>query len=401
MIQKHLFGLSLFLVTIPATASSPDSLDGFLREGRIKEGLTVFAEPSDNAGRFSLAVLQALDGLQRFSAGMHNLGIRPDFVQSGIPFFRVVPPGRLQNPKEPATPDKVASLFEDLRTSLRRANATLTGMDAGEFGVEVNLSLARLDFDGDGQCSPGETLLDALGRSFGLPAEAPDGRDVDVRFDGADAMWLKGYTHLLPGALDLLMAYDWRPVWDQCANVVFLNPNPAPPLARFSAEGQQFGQWADLIAGVHDLRLRVVDKDGVRHARDEFKAMVSCSRMCWQRVMAETDDDKEWLPSPHQTGPGGTTITKAQVDAWQHVLDELDAVASGSKLLPHWRLKQGMGINVEEFVASPPPLDLVLMIQGSAFVPYIEEGAVSDRQTWSQLTRAFGPGFFRFAIWNN
>ena len=52
-------------------------------------------------------------------------------------------------------------------------------------------------------------------------------------------------------------------------------------------------------------------------------------------------------------------------------------------------------------IPSPPGEDLVLMIQGSAFVPYLEEGAVSDRASWNQLTRTFGGGFFRFAIWSN
>jgi hypothetical protein len=401
MIRKHLIWLGLLLLAIPGAASTTETLDGFLREGRIKEGLTAFAAPSDNAGRFSLGVLQALDGLQQFSAGLHNVGINPEFIQSGIPFFRVVAPGRLQNPKEPATPAKVARLFQDLRASLRRANATLARIGDEEFGVEVNLSQVRLDLDGDGTCSPNETLLASLGQTLGLAAQAPDGRDVLVRFDSADAAWLKGYTHFLSGMLDLLLAYDWRPVWDQCAHVVFLHPEPLPPMARFSQGGQGFAQWVDLIAAVHDMRLNLIDKDGPRRARDEFKTMVTCSRICWQRVLAETDDQKEWLPSPRQTGPSGAKITQDQVDAWKRVLDELDAIASGKKLLPHWRMKPGVGIHVEKLVASPPPLDLVLLIQGSALVPYLEEGAVSDQRTWSQLTRAFGGGFFRFAIWSN
>jgi hypothetical protein len=404
------------LAQMRATAGTPDSLDAFLREGRIKEALTAYAAPSDNAGRFSLAVVQALDGLQQFSAGMHSVGINPEFVQSGIPFFRVVPPGQLQNPKEPATPAKVARLFEDLRASMRRANATLAQIDGREFGVEVNLSRVLLDFDGDGQCSTNETLLASLGRTFDLPAQAPsayvqradglpaqarDGRDIVVRFDGADAVWLRGYTHFLAGLLDLLLAYDWRPVWDQCAHAVFLHPEPLPPIARFSQETRNFDYWADLVAAVHNMPLKLVDKDGPRRARDEFRAMIACSHVCWQRVLAETDNDKEWLPSPKQTGPGGARITQAQVDAWQRVLAELDAIASGRKLLPHWRMKPGVGINVEKLVASPPPLDLVLLIQGSALVPYLEEGVVSDQRTWSPLMQAFGSGFLRFAIWSN
>lgn len=83
------------------------------------------------------------------------------------------------------------------------------------------------------------------------------------------------------------------------------------------------------------------------------------------------------------------------------VFDELETVASGQKLLAHWRLKPGVGINVNKLIASPPPLDLVLLLQGSALVPYVEEGAASDLVAWRRLTEPFGPGFPRFALWSN
>jgi hypothetical protein len=129
--------------------------------------------------------------------------------------------------------------------------------------------------------------------------------------------------------------------------------------------------------------------------------MIACSRLCWQRVLAETDDDHEWLPSPKQTGPGGTKVTQQQIDGWIKVLDELDAILAGKKLLPHWRVKNGTGINVAKLVASPPKLDLILFIQGSALVPYFEEGTVSDLTAWRTLMQPFGPGFVRFALWSN
>jgi hypothetical protein len=394
--------LTALLLAATAAAVLPGTVDDFMREGRVKEALTQYATPSDDAGWFSLGLLQALDGLQQFSAGMHKLGLNPSATRN-VPFFRVVWPRPVQEPPEPASPEKVARLFTDFRSSLRRAKATLTRVGDQEFGVTVNLSQLRLDMDGDGACSPDERLLAVLGQTLGLSNTG--GPDLVVRFDSADAAWLKAYTHLLGGMLDLLLAYDWSPVWKQCAHIVFLNPDPKPALTQFihreGGVGPDFPEIADMIAAVHDMRLNLVDKDGPRRARDEFQKMVAGSRTCWQRVLAETDDQGEWLPSPRQTGPGGTKISQEQIDAWKRVLDELDAIASGTKLLPHWRMKSGIGINVQKLVASPPVFDLVLMIQGSAFVPYLEEGAVSDRASWNQLTRAFGGGFFRFAIWSN
>jgi hypothetical protein len=94
-------------------------------------------------------------------------------------------------------------------------------------------------------------------------------------------------------------------------------------------------------------------------------------------------------------------VTRAEIDGWFKVLDELEAIARGKKLLPHWRIRGNRGINVDKFVAAPPKLDLILWIQGSAFLPFVEEGPMSDAETWRSLTGPFGPGFFRFAIWSN
>jgi hypothetical protein len=225
---------------------------------------------------------------------------------------------------------------------------------------------------------------------------------VIIHFDSADAMWLKGYTHFLTGTIDILATYDWRPVWNQCAGLLFRNPQPPPPLKPYlrGDSEQMFSNWVDLIAALHDLRLEVVDTEGLAKARKEFSAMTICSRTCWRRVLAESDNNHEWLPSPKQTGPSGAKITQAQIDGWMHILDELDAILDGKKLLPHWRMKPGIGINVPKLVAAPPRLDLVLMVQGSAFVPYLEEGTVSDQATWRGLLAPYGSGFSRFAIWS-
>jgi hypothetical protein len=391
-------------MALPVLGDTPRTLDGFLRDGRIEEGLAAFASPKNNSDRFSLGILQALGGLQEFISGSAKLGVNQDFVRSSIPFFRVMQPvsNMLQSSNQVATPEKVAALFNGLRGALKKANATLAAIDDKEFKVEVNLSKARMDFDGDGVVLPDELLLAKLGPVLGLNASSPDNQDVIIRFDNADAAWLKGYTHFLIGVMDIVRAYDWRPMWDQCAHLIFQHPQPMPPIAQFTSAqpGQGISTWVDLIAAIHDMRLELEDKQAVADARDEFRAMIGCSRLCWKRVLAETDNDHEWLPSPKQTGPGGAKVTQEQIDAWLHVLDELDAILTGKKLLPHWRMKSGTGINVPKLVASPPRLDLVLMIQGTTFIPYLEEGEVSDQIVWRRLVQPFGPGFWRFAIWS-
>lgn len=403
MNKRYFIGVCLALVALSGYAEPLKPLDGFIRDGRFRDGMAAYVVPANDAERFSLAMLEALDGLQQFVAGFNKLGINLELARSGLPFLRVIGPKPQQQSNDVATPENVSALFIDLKTSLQRANATLSKVRGEDFGVTVNVSQARMDLDGDGIVGSNEMVLAAMGRPLGLPVRDADGQDVVIRFDSADAVWLKGYTHFLSGVLGVLTAYDWMPVWNQCAHVVFRNPLPAPPIAKHSAAmgHENMSQAADLIAAVHEMRLELVRKNGLRQARDDFRAMIECSRICWKRVLSETDDDHEWLPSPTQTGPGGAKVTAQQIEGWQHVLNELDAILKGDKLLPHWRLKPGEGINIDKLVNSPPRLDIILLIQGSALIPYLQEGPISDQDTWRNLMAPFGPGFTRFAIWSN
>ena len=396
--MKSLLKIAMALVLLTPILKAQDTrLDGFLTSGKLQDGLTAFAKPTSDADRFSLAVLQSLQGLQQFADGAGKLGIKQSLASSGLPFFRVLP-RQTSAPTEQATPEKIRALFQNLRDSLTKSNATLTKVGEGEFKVQVNLTQAHLE-NKDG--TPGMPLAESLGRIMGM--RATDEKDLVVNFDSADAMWLKGYTHILLGMLDVFMAYDWRPVWNQSAHVLFTSPNPLPPIAHFTitTQGGQFSEWADLIAAIHELRLEVTDSDGLKKAVTEFRSAIVCSKICWKRIQAETDDDQEWLPNPKQTGPRGSKVTQEEIDGWMTILAEVDSILTGKKLLPHWRIINGMGINVAKLVQSPPKFDLVLLIQGSALAPYIEGGDVSSLAHWRTLITPFGPGFANFALWSN
>ena len=399
MLNRIFMVICLLIFAATAVVAAPGPLDEYTSEGRIQEGLSAYASPENDGERFSLAVLQILGGVQEFSNDFDALGVRPDSPLSFLPFLRIVVPSSKTPATQPATPKKVADVFKSFRKSLREANATLEKIGDQEFGVEFNPIQARLDFDNDGVVDPSETLLNSMGALFGARPEADE--ELVIRFDSADAIWLKGYTHFLSGLLDILLAYDWSPVWDQSAHLIFKNPNPRPPFNQWVGPGQGFGDWADMVAAVHEMRLELKDKKAWPRARNEFQSMFASSRICWARVMAETDNDREWLPSPAQTGPGGATITQKEIDAWMLVLDELDAIMTGEKLMPHWRVRPGAGINIDKLVDSPPPLDIVMWVHGFSLRRYIEEGPVSDDATWENLTAPFGPGFAQFAIWSN
>jgi hypothetical protein len=390
-----------------APASVRDmSLDDLLKHGLIREGLQRYANPSSDAERFSLALLQTLDGAQAFCAGMNRFSYRNDLhrMLPALPFLRLIRPGAAGMSSEQATPEKIALLFRNLRTTLRLANGTLRTAGEEGFKVEVTLSQIRLDFDGNGIVAPHETIVQTIGPLFNLPDTNAQENDIVVRFDSADAKWLEGYTHLIAGMLEIILSYDWRPAWDHGAHLLLNVYHPEPPIVTVSdptANDRQPVAIADLIAMLHALNLEVIDPDGLRRARREFEGMVACSRASWESILAETDDDLEWIPSPAQAGPGGARIRQEALAGWMQVLDELEDVLAGNKLLPHWRMLPDRGIHLVRLTENPPRFDPVMLIQGSALVPYVEIGTVSNRARWEHLTAPFGGSFSRFVLWVN
>ncbi|MGE0374578.1 MAG: hypothetical protein AB7I48_10100 [Planctomycetaceae bacterium] len=175
---------------------------------------------------------------------------------------------------------------------------------------------------------------------------------------------------------------------------------------------------ADMVAAIHLLNFPLKEAARMRSAHQHLLSMVEQSRRCWERALAETDDDREWIPNPQQQGAIGLRVAREQVDGWHEVLDEFEAVLEGRKLIPFWRKygslpilfsvssvgpvpDVGTGVNVRRFFTEPRDLDVVLFLTGTGAVPYLEEGPLSTPAAWQRLTRVFQGEFFGFAIWFN
>ena len=98
-------------------------------------------------------------------------------------------------------------------------------------------------------------------------------------------------------------------------------------------------------------------------ALHHLESVVDLSRENWRRILAETDNGREWLPNPRQTGAiPGLAVTQPRIDAWMLFLDEFGAMLKGEKLMPHWRLAQG--VNLRRVFLEPRLFDLVLLDPG-------------------------------------
>ena len=117
---------------------------------------------------------------------------------------------------------------------------------------------------------------------------------------------------------------------------------------------------------IHMIRLPVLEPERMKAALTHLESMIALSRESWKFILAETDDDHEWVPNPkqHTVMPGGA-VTDAMVKGWMEFLDEAQAILKGEKLIPFWRRRDDRGVNLRRVFTEPTMFDLVLWIQGT------------------------------------
>ncbi len=344
-----------------------------------------------------------------------------DFLLGGIQFLRaseaimqvryrntstplaLIPGMRNQLPPNPDATFDPAFLeiaMTEALTHLARAETSLGRVTGQDFAVNFPLTSVWFDVNANGKRENWETALSVMKE---LGAEPEGAFDGIVRFDSADAYWLKAYVHVMAGMAELTLATD---------------PTPA---IRTVAEGskamQEIGQvqrlfgggadWADTFAAVLLTLRGTPDKSRTRTAHRHFKAMIAENRSFWAAVVLETDDNHEWLPNPQQTSAFGVQISQEIVDGWREVLGEMSAIIEGDALIPYWRYdnghdaEQGIGVNVAKFLQNPGDMDIVLWIHGAAAAPYLETGALAQMQAWRRFARMTGGDGLMFAAWFN
>ena len=163
-------------------------------------------------------------------------------------------------------------------------------------------------------------------------------------------------------------------------------------------------RFADFISLVHLVNWPVVEPERRQAARRHLLEMIRLSREDWKAILAETDNDREWLPGPQQKGINpltGLEVGQEQVQAWLATLTVAEDLLEGRVLLPHFRIT-GKGINMKRFFDEPKPFDLVLSITGPGIAPYLESGKILSSDDFDQIQREFGgAGFLTFALWFN
>jgi hypothetical protein len=360
------------------------------------------ADSPDDEARFGHAMVRFVKAIETFGQHHYRYGLIPKLP---VPFLRIpVPPN--PNP-EMLTYEAQRSAFRRLLDDLTEVERTLDSVGSKDVKIAIDLSKVRLNLTG-GASGTGSTTLVQLIASLlpGNPTspEATAEPPFEVAFDRADIPWLQGYCHLLSAGIEFILAHDWRDSFERAAGLFY--PSLRLPDAVSSGELDrnlwgEAGSIADTIAMAHEARWQPIHPERLLKVRKHLKQVVALSRQSWQFILAETDDDREWIPAPAQINAAMPTmkIGQEQVNAWLWALTDFDAVLDGRKLIPHWRFEKG--VNLRMVLEEPRVFDAVLWASGHAAIPYLQDGPVLSSQTWQAWEQVFGGNFLVFAVYLN
>jgi hypothetical protein len=412
--QISLLLAGLLSFSWPALADTQSVAERALTAGTVADRDAALAELEAIAGEpladYAAGSVRFFLALETLGQGLHRHGFESP-TSMMIPLMRLpVPPNRTPEKLDYAT---FRSILVDFRDELE-ASATILARvpDDAEIGLVVDLARLGIDLDGDGRIelrteSAAAIVAAISGGGRGRPQDMPD---LTFRFDRADGYWLQGYANFLMAQADFWLAHDFQNAFDGSFHMFF--PRAGLPLQealvpRGRGDGSLLSsEWriADLISLIHYVNWPVVEPERRRAARHHLLEMIRLSRENWRAILAETDNDREWLPGPHQPGVHvltGLEVGDEEVEGWMQALDMAEDLLEGRTLMPHFRIAR-QGVDVKRFFEEPTNFDLVPMVTGPGVVPYLSRGRILTAEEFDDVRFQFGgAGFLAFAVWFN
>lgn len=382
-----------------------------LAEGEKALAAHLAEHPESDHVRFALGLNQFFRSGEVLFSGLYRYG----FLQEGMVLGEMLPVDLESIPRNPdpeeVTYEKLNALIQSWFESIARAEATLAAITDENVKLPLAIGQVRLDINGDGKGDRSEAIWALFNRFQGRFNPSEEGAaEFIIAFDRADVSWLRGYCNLLMALCEAVLAHDRRMLFDHCSHVAFARPKTPFAFLREEYDYREY-EWmevTDWIAFFHLMRFEVKEPERMLKAHSHLKAVIAMGKEMWTHINAETDNDREWVPSPIQT----SVIPEARVtpeirDTWLIFLDEADLVLDGKRLVRFWRMPQwddrleGTGINLKRVFTEPKTFDLVLWIQGTAAAPYLETGTLTNPGLWERLQDAFNGRVFRWGFWFN
>ncbi|MBN1773824.1 MAG: hypothetical protein JXB32_21365 [Deltaproteobacteria bacterium] len=265
------------------TVAAAETL-GELQEGRFEEaydaaGQVLAAAPSDALARVVRAVAAYRGALGR----LH--------VEVLTQVERLEETERIDH-------DAWRGIFERLEQTLGKIEDDLA-VAAEDPGLSFELCLAcwRVDWDRSGEIGENDRLLFQIELgSDGEPLPPGDPRRKPTfRFDTGDVWWARAMVAFQRAVLQLGLGYSWTDL-----------------------DGLLLGFSRGMPT---EFRLRVRDADRLRRARELVLAGLDHAERARKEYLAETDDDREWVPNPRQLDhPLPLPVDDALYETWERVV---------------------------------------------------------------------------------
>ncbi len=399
---------------MPASAGpAGETLRDALYSGALAEGIAALeplAAADDPEAAFGIGTLTLVRTVESFAQTLWRHGFA---LPQGGPLVAGLVPPIPQNPApEPFDYEGVRAMLEALVTGLDAARAAYVSAGAmGDYVIEIDVLRVRVDANGDGAADEGESLAGLLALVSGTavgdigapkPGEAP--QSTTVGFDRADAYWFAGYTQIVASPIELLLAHDFSDFTDALFHRLF--PRAGFPMQAHATGGMLLMDpetdtgIADLIAGLHTINWPVTDAARLAGVRERLASILAFSRQNWQAILAETDDNRELVPSPKQTAIlPGMDVDDAKVAAWLLTLDQAAKVLDGALLVPHWRFSRG--VDLRAYFETAERTDLVMLLTGAGALPFLADGPVATAESFRAMQDAFGSEWPGYAFWFN
>lgn len=432
--MKRLAGLMMAAILLSGSAQAGEAGDALVEHlyaGTAAEGLAGATEACyrvDQEACFAVGLLTFVRAYEGLAQDLYRYGATTPSTSFGQMLFGV----GMATESTPANPNPEPLTYTALRTvlvdfvadlDLARTSFERAGAD-GDYVITIDPLKVRIDFNGNGEAEAGETLavlIESIGgvdefEEFPAPdmsaptgktktkGAAPDVADTTIGFDRADAIWFAGYTQVVAAPVDLLLAHDFSEFFNAYLHRVF--PESDLPMQDYSRGGMLFMDpesdtgIADIIAAVHTLNFPVTDAERLAGVLDRLKSITALSRKNWEFILAETDDNRELVPSPSQTSLlPDVPVTQKTVDAWMATLDTVDKVLDGELLVPHWRFTQGF--DLKAYFETATRTDLVMLITGLDALPYLKDGPIADAASFAAANEAFGTEWLNYVFWFN
>jgi hypothetical protein len=216
-----------------------------------------------------------------------------------------------------------------MRHALDRFEHNLASIDADlatlaadpSFAFEYCLACIERDWNLNNRIDDGDRLLlqievDSKGEE--LPENDPR-RKPTFRFDVGDLHWARAMLAFQRAIIDIVLAYQWDAL-DQ--------------LLVEEERTDDDGMHRKRDRNPPPIKIKLAERNRIRAARDLILAGIDHAEKSRAAYLAETDDDREWVPSPRQKNhPVPLPMDQAMYDRWSSILTDVRRLVRGEEAL--------------------------------------------------------------------